>query len=267
MQYVSDGCLDLTGYMPESLMNNKDQSFSDIIAPEYRDMLWRKSERDLENALSFRYEYEILTASGTRKWVMELGQGIYDEWGKVEALEGIIVDISDRKAFETTLKYNSEHDSWTGLRNRNCLEEMLNRDAMAVLAEKRAVVSINLSAIQSLTSTYGFHYTQDLIRNVVQILDQRCTEKRMLINTFENRFAFYVRAYHDTAELRAFCTEIAESLEPVISIEGIGGGIGVVEIHNDRALDADQILKNLLNISEMAVELNDPDLGVCFYEA
>jgi PAS domain-containing protein len=32
MQYVSNGCYDLTGYHPESLIGNKDISFKDIIA-------------------------------------------------------------------------------------------------------------------------------------------------------------------------------------------------------------------------------------------
>lgn len=37
MQYISDGCKRLTGYTPESLLNNKDLSYNDLIAPEYRE--------------------------------------------------------------------------------------------------------------------------------------------------------------------------------------------------------------------------------------
>lgn len=37
MQYVSAGCLELTGYPPESLLHNRDKSFFSIIAPEYHD--------------------------------------------------------------------------------------------------------------------------------------------------------------------------------------------------------------------------------------
>jgi PAS domain S-box-containing protein len=38
MQFVSEGCYALTGYSPESLINNRDLSFSDLIAPEYREI-------------------------------------------------------------------------------------------------------------------------------------------------------------------------------------------------------------------------------------
>ena len=42
MQYVSDGCLGLTGYSPESLLYNRDISYNDIIAAEYREDIRNK---------------------------------------------------------------------------------------------------------------------------------------------------------------------------------------------------------------------------------
>jgi hypothetical protein len=39
-----------------------------------------------------------------RKWVLELGQGIYDEEG-VTALEGIVIDITSQKDNEARLMY------------------------------------------------------------------------------------------------------------------------------------------------------------------
>ncbi|HPB64710.1 MAG TPA: PAS domain S-box protein, partial [Mesotoga sp.] len=40
MQYVSDGCFELTGYRPENLVNNRDLAFKDLVAPEFRESLW-----------------------------------------------------------------------------------------------------------------------------------------------------------------------------------------------------------------------------------
>lgn len=126
MYFVSEGCFELTGYTPENLLYNKDLSFNSLIAPDYRDLLWKEWERTLAKRLPFKYEYEIITANGERKWVLEMGQGIYGEQGEVEALEGIILDISDRKEIENNLRHNHEHDRWTGLYNRNYLETLLD---------------------------------------------------------------------------------------------------------------------------------------------
>ena len=40
MQFVSAGCRELTGYGAESLLDNRDLSFNDLIVPEYRVGLW-----------------------------------------------------------------------------------------------------------------------------------------------------------------------------------------------------------------------------------
>ena len=85
------------------MLYNRDLSFNEIISPEYREALWNEWKRVLAARQPFKYEYEIITATGEKKWVLEMGQGIYNDDGEVEALEGIILDISDRKAIEDAL--------------------------------------------------------------------------------------------------------------------------------------------------------------------
>lgn len=45
MLFVSDGCYDLTGYPPESFVNNKDIRFTDIISLEYKKLLWQECQK------------------------------------------------------------------------------------------------------------------------------------------------------------------------------------------------------------------------------
>ena len=40
MQYISEGCYELTGYKPESLLGNKELSYGDLIVDEYKKILW-----------------------------------------------------------------------------------------------------------------------------------------------------------------------------------------------------------------------------------
>jgi hypothetical protein len=80
-------------------------------------------------------------------------------------------------------------------------------------------MSINLSAVQSLTMTYGFHYTQELIKKIADALNLHCTDKRLLFNTYENRFVFYLKDYKDKKELIEFCETVASTLESLLAIE------------------------------------------------
>ena len=264
MQFVSAGSLELTGYAPENLINNKDLTFNDLITPEYRDVLWKEWEQILPQRIPLKFEYEILTKSGARKWVLEFGEGVYDESGKVEALEGIVVDISERKELERKLTYMNEHDAWTDLYNRMYLRSLLKRDGKNLKSTNRAILILNLSSINLVSMNYGFNYGQELIRKIADGLKLLCRDDRQLFHIYENRFAFYVKAYKDKDELTAFCKEVKDALESLLIIERIGGGIGVVEI-DDNEPDVDRIFKNLMLASEKAINNVSRDFDFCFY--
>ncbi|NLV57768.1 MAG: EAL domain-containing protein [Clostridiales bacterium] len=267
MQFISDGCLELTGYAPESLLYNKEHSFNDLIVPEFREALWMEWARILPQRRPFRFEYEIYTADHMRKWVLELGQGIYNAHGEVEALEGIIMDISDRKEMERRLRYIGEYDSWTGLRNRAYLENLLSVDNNRPSIHKRAVVCINLSSTQSVTTAFGFHYTLELIKKTASALEEYSTDSCMLFKTYENRFAYYIRGYGTQAELLQFCESVAGTLEHLLMPERVGGGIGVLEIDDEHPYDVDQLLKKVLIASEKAINSGDREFEICIYDA
>ena len=267
MQYVSQGCFNLTGYPPESLLYNRDLSYNDLISPEYRVALWNEWERILAKREPFKHEYEIITATGEKKWVLELGQGIYNEQGEVEALEGIVLDISERKAIENTLKYNSEHDQWTGLYNRNYLVSLLEKDLKLRKAAKKALIGINLSMIHLLTVNYGFQYSQNLIKKTAEALSQYCRDNCLLFRPRENRFIFYLFDYKDKGEVIAFSNIIIETLESLFVTDRIGGGIGILEIEpNQNETDVDLLLRRLLIASERSVSLFGKDFELCFYD-
>lgn len=162
MQFASAGSIALTEYAPEDLINSKVISFKELIAPEYRELFWNEWTRVIAEKVPFRCEHEIITATGERKWVVGRGQGVYNEHGDMESLEGIVLDISDRKEAENNLKYTYEHDRDTGLYNLNSFHELLMSDNKIRVEEKRAVININLSTFQRLSMVYGFNYTQDL---------------------------------------------------------------------------------------------------------
>jgi PAS domain S-box-containing protein len=267
MLYVSEGCYDLTGYYSKDLINNKRISFNEIIAPEYRDLIWEKWANTVDNNKSFKHEYEIITASGEKKWVIELGQKLFRQEENEEVLEGIILDITERKRMENKLRSNSEHDSWTGLYNRSYLENLLKNDLNVKKNSNKALIDINLRDIHSLTTAYGFQYTQDLKKKITTILNSICDDNKLLFYSYENRYIFYIKDYKDQNELIDFCYFIINMLEPLLVTERVGGGLGIVEIDNTKNLTEDEILRNLLIASERAINIYDKDFGICFFDS
>ncbi len=104
MEFVSEGCLELTGYVPEDLLKNRRITFAELIDPAHRGRVWKTWQSRLAMHKSVQMEYPIITASGKVKWVWEQGCGIFSPSGELEALEGFITDISKRKRSEDRIR-------------------------------------------------------------------------------------------------------------------------------------------------------------------
>ncbi len=103
MEFVSEGCRELTGYEVADFIDNKTINFNQIICEPYRKKLQLADEFQ-ENNQHFVEEYEIRTATGEVKYVWEKGMGIYSKMGELLYLEGFITDITERKKIEDSLK-------------------------------------------------------------------------------------------------------------------------------------------------------------------
>ena len=108
MKIVSAGCLNLTGYGPDELVENAKVSYADIIHPKDLDQVRSTVQDALIKKESFELIYRIMTSQGDEKWVWEQGQGVFDELDEVVALEGFIIDITELKQAELELAHS--HD-------------------------------------------------------------------------------------------------------------------------------------------------------------
>ncbi|MDF3000463.1 MAG: diguanylate cyclase proteinuncharacterized domain HDIG-containing protein [Bacillota bacterium] len=175
MLFVSEGCLDLTGYPASSLVNNRDVSYNDIISPRYREILWDRWLHVIEEKGKLAEEYEIITASGEARWVFEQGQAIFGDDGSVTALEGLIIDITDRKRKEDEIQYLNNHDFLTGIYNRRFLELMkvrMDREDFFPLS----VIIGDINGVKLVNDALGHAEGDKLIIETAKII-QKCTRE------------------------------------------------------------------------------------------
>lgn len=100
MEFVSEGCHELTGYYPSDLLENRVISYAELIHPDDREAVWEDVQAALKYRKPFQLQYRIINKSGAEKWVWEQGRGVYGREGRLEALEGFIADITERKQSE-----------------------------------------------------------------------------------------------------------------------------------------------------------------------
>jgi PAS domain S-box-containing protein len=108
MQFVSEGCYDLTGYQPEALVGNSNLAYADLIHPDDKKLVWECVQAALEAQCPFQMVYRIVTANQAQKWVWEQGRGIYTDDSELLLLEGFISDITERKRAEMALQVEQQ---------------------------------------------------------------------------------------------------------------------------------------------------------------
>lgn len=136
-EFISEGCKDLTGYEIDDLLYNRRLSFNDIILPQYHQMLWDLWDDHIAERLPVQVEYEIRTADGRTKWVWEQGQAVFSASGEVEALEGLILDITERKKAKDALR-SSERRFSELIRNSSDSITILDQNGMQIFVSDAA---------------------------------------------------------------------------------------------------------------------------------
>ena len=128
----------------------------------------------------------------------------------------------------------------------------------------QAFICLNLSSVHWLSITYGFQYSQKLIKKVAKALQKYCGKINSLFYIYEYHFVIYIKGYQDKSSLENYCKKLVNILESLILPERISTGLGVVEINNDN-LEKNTLIKNLLIASEKAVQAYSSSIGICYF--
>lgn len=99
MEYVSAGCLELTGYAPHALVDSQSLTFNSLIHPEDRGRIWRLVQEGVRSARPFSFDYRLLCADGSEKAVSERGRGICSDLGDLLGLEGVVMPRDGESAY------------------------------------------------------------------------------------------------------------------------------------------------------------------------
>jgi diguanylate cyclase (GGDEF)-like protein/PAS domain S-box-containing protein len=258
MEFVSEGCYELTGYKPEDLIENRLISFDDLISAEYREILRREWVRVIALKRKFRYEYEIVTAAGEHKWVLELAQAVYNDVNdeQVEALEGIIIDITANKRAHERIQYMDIHDSFTGLYNRKYYESV-KRDLDTQQTCPVGIVLVDINGVRIINDAFGHEEGDVLIRRTASILTACCREEDIVSRNGSDDFAVIMpladeaEVVHLIERIHVVCADVNQELYGEESRLSISAGYGFRLTVEDSMNKAEKDAEESLNKSKL----------------
>ena len=179
--YVSHNITKL-GHDPKSLLASPSWSQS-LIYPDdqakVREAMARILDRDAEGA---SIEFRLCTGDGALRWVENRYVPVRDKEGRLIEVEGIIIDITERKAAEEKITLLARTDGLTGLANRATFSERLSQ---AFAAARRgalgfAVLYLDLDKFKPVNDTFG-HPVGDLLLQQVAGRLKTCTRESDLV--------------------------------------------------------------------------------------
>lgn len=174
MEFVNQGCLDLTGYPPERLTGEGAVSYDSLIVDADREMVVSEVLNAADSRQPFQIIYRIRDAGGEERWVWEQGRWIYGQDGPALALEGFISDITDRKRAEGALWEREEQ-------YRNLFENMpigvyrTNPEGHILMANPFLVRMVGFDSLPELQrvnlesqDVYGPGYSRSRFREIME---------------------------------------------------------------------------------------------------
>src|SRR5215469_18829020 len=105
--FVSKGIEDLTGYPPDEFTSRR-LNYADIMLPEDRPTTREAVFTALRERRMYEAEHRIRHKDGSVRWIWARGHGVFAPDGSLRFIEGLNLDMTDRKQAAERLRASEE---------------------------------------------------------------------------------------------------------------------------------------------------------------
>ena len=179
--YVSHNITKL-GHDPQALLNSPNWA-EKLIHPDDQAKMGEAMARILDkDAEGASIEFRLCTADGALRWVENRYVPVRDKEGRLIEVEGIVIDITERKAAEEKIALLARTDGLTGLANRSTFTERLDSGFAAAQrgALPFAILYLDLDKFKPVNDTFGHPVGDVLLQQVAERL-KSCTRESDLV--------------------------------------------------------------------------------------
>lgn len=198
LEYVTDN-ISQFGYSAEEFMAGK-LNYESIIYPE--DVQRVKEEVALYSSHrvdQYKQEYRILTREGFVRWIDDRTVIQRNAQGEITHFQGTVLDITDRKESESTIKFLADNDPLTQLPNRRVFMERLHTKLKE--AEKKntlvAVFFLDLDNFKDVNDLLGHYFGDQLLMNVTGMLKDYLPKQCFISRVSGDEFALILTDFTD----------------------------------------------------------------------
>ncbi len=255
MEFVSDGCIQLTGIQPQDLVGPHGLAYAHLILPDDRERARIQVQQALDEQRPFHITYRIKTHRGHIRWVADNGQGIPVSDGELRVLEGIVTDVTDLKQTQEEL-YRRTNE----LQQAQELERLKSTFVNAVSHDLRTPLTSIMGYAEFLEDEVGGPLTAPQLEFVYQI-EKSCVRLENLVNDlldYARVEAGTFRLHYEQADLGDKVREIVDSFQPQAKAEHLEIRLALEPASLVVTLDPMRIGQVLTNLVSNAIKFSHP---------
>jgi diguanylate cyclase (GGDEF)-like protein/PAS domain S-box-containing protein len=190
---------------------------------------------------------EVTHKNGRRIWSEARIRTIVDSTGELIGLQGILRDVSERKAVEDQLAHQALHDPLTGLPNRALLSDRVQQALTRLKREDgfAAVLFLDLDGFKLVNDSLGHALGDELLQCVGERLRSAARSTDSVARLGGDEFVVLCENLVDPTEAMTLAERLLEALAVPFDIAGhqlfVSASIGVA---TTPATDADTFLRD-----------------------
>lgn len=218
---LSELCMALLGW--DNKIGLGLEQISNALHPEDRQPLFDAIGGALKHQEVYEVECRVVWPDGTTRWVLVAGSGAYDYEGRISHMEGIVLDIDDRRSSERIIQEANQRMLDEAARMQLVFDSAV--DGMVIINSKGVVKAFNPAAEE----IFGF--------KAEEILGQKV--KTLMPEPYSSEYEVHLTQYSQNGERKNLNVrrEIAGKRKNGATFP-MGISIGEVEIDGERQFTA-----------------------------
>jgi diguanylate cyclase (GGDEF)-like protein/PAS domain S-box-containing protein len=219
--YMSPQVESMLGYAPEEWLVDP-RFFLKILHPEDRERVLAENERTNRSGELFSMEYRLIDCNGRTLWVRDEAVLVKDESGRPLYWQGVMTDVTERKALEERLRHQALHDPLTNLPNRTLLMDRLGH-ALAG-AERRktkvAVLFMDIDNFKYVNDSLSHEDGDRLLVEVGERLRECLRAQDTVARLGGDEFAILLEDLEREEDATVVAGQVAQALRPPVLLDG-----------------------------------------------
>jgi diguanylate cyclase (GGDEF)-like protein/PAS domain S-box-containing protein len=220
--YVSPQIEAITGYSPEDFVSDPELWYG-IIHPDDRERVEAEDARTDETGEPFRMEYRLVHRDGRVVWVRDEAILVKDPEDRPSFWQGVMTDVTERKALEERLQHQALHDSLTGLANRQLFVDRLGQALRRTRRRPKrqpAVLFMDLDNFKVINDSLGHELGNELLVAVAERLRGLMRPEDTLARFGGDEFTVLIEDVEDPTDTVRVVERITQVLREPFILEG-----------------------------------------------